>query len=140
MQGGYRSGRSCSRQIHILRRIMEVFGSYQLPFTVTFFDFKKAFDSISRSVMFSVPRHYGTPEVVVKTIIILYNKSNSAVMVDGNLSDQFQVASWTLQGDVLAPFLFIVLIDYLMKKASENTELGVITHLPSVKEATQPKP
>ena len=127
-QAGFRPGRSCSQQIHILRRIMEAFGSYQLPLTITFIDFKKAFDSINRSVMFAVLRHYGIPEVIVNAIGVLYNNSRSAVMVDGNLSDPFQVTTGVLQGDVLAPFLFIVLIDYLMKRATENIESGVVTH------------
>ena len=48
-------------------------------------------------------------------------------MVDGNISDPFQVTT-VLQGDVQAPFLFIVLIDYLMKKATEDTDSGVVTN------------
>ena len=127
-QAGFRPGRSCSQQIHILRRIIEAFGSYQLPLIITFIDFKKAFDSINRSVMFSILRHYGIPEVIVNAISVLYNNSKSAVMVDGNLSDPFEVTTGVLQGDVLAPFLFIMLIDYLMKRATEDTESGIVTH------------
>ena len=33
-----------------------------------------------------------------------------------------------LQGDVLAPFLFIILIDYLMLTAIKDTDSGVLTH------------
>ena len=39
----------------------------------------------------------------------------SAVMVDGGLSDPFDVTTGVLRGDVLAPFLFVVLVDYLLK-------------------------
>ena len=110
---------------------MEAFGSYQhdqLPLTITFIDFKKAFDSINRSVIFAVLRYYGISEVIVKAIGVLCNYSKSAVMVDGNLSDPFQVTTGVLQGDVLAPVFFIVLIDYLMMRAIEDTESGVVTH------------
>ena len=127
-QAGFRPGRSCAQQVHILRRIMEAFHSYQLPLTITFIDFKKAFDSINRNVMFSVLRHYGIPEVLVNAIGVLYNNSNSAVMVDGNISESFSVTTGVLQGDVLAPFLFIILIDYLLKSSTEGTESGVETH------------
>ena len=78
--------------------------------------------------MFSFLRHYGIPEVIVNAISSLYNNSKTAVMVDGNISDPFQVTTGVLQGDVLAPFLFIVLIDYLMTKATEDTDSGVVTH------------
>ena len=38
-QVGFRSGGSCAQQLYILRRIMEGFQDYQLPFSVTFIDF-----------------------------------------------------------------------------------------------------
>ncbi len=127
-QAGFRPGRSCAQQVHILRRIMEAFQSYQLPLTITFIDFKKAFDSINRKVMFSVLRHYGIPESIVNATRILYNNSRSAVMVGGSISDPFMVTTGVLQGDVLAPFLFIVLIDYLMKRATDGIDSAVVTH------------
>ena len=67
-QAGFRPGCSCTQQIHTLRRIMEGFREHQLPLTATFVDFKKVFDSINRSVMFSVLRHYGIPETLVNAI------------------------------------------------------------------------
>ena len=81
-QAGFCPGRSCTQQIHILRRIMEGFRENQLPLIVTFVDFKKAFDSINRSVVFSVLRHYGIPETLVNAIQVLYTNSSSSVMVD----------------------------------------------------------
>ena len=75
---------------------MEGFQDYQLLLTVTFIDFKKAFDSINRKVMFAVLRHYGIPEPLVNTIGAQNKNSKSAVMVDGNVSDLFEVS--TAQG------------------------------------------
>ena len=126
-QAGFRSGRSCAQQIHILR-IVEGFQDYQPPLTVTFIDFKKAFDSINRKVIFAVLRHYGIPEPLVNAIGALYNNSKSAVMVDGNISETFKVSTGVLQGDVLAPSLFIILVDCLLKKATSDLDSGAVTH------------
>ena len=106
---------------------MEGFQSKQLPLCVTFIDFKKAFDSIDRKVIFAVLRHYGIPEKVVNAISILYKNSESVVSVDGNISESFDVTIEFLQGDVLAPFL-IILIDNLLRRVTANTDSGIATH------------
>ena len=92
---------------------MEGFQEYQLPLTVTFVDFKKAFDFINRTV-------------TVNAIKVLYSNSSSAVMVDGSVSEPFDVTTGVLQGDVLVPFLFIIFVDYLLGKAS-GPDCGVVT-------------
>ena len=43
-------------------------GEYQLPLTVTFVDFKKAFDSINRTDMFPVLRQCGIPNPIVNAV------------------------------------------------------------------------
>ena len=45
------------------------------------YDFKKAFDSIDRGMMFSILRHYGIPEKIVNAIRVLYDNSTSRVYV-----------------------------------------------------------
>ena len=49
-------------------------------------------------------------------------------MVDGNISEPFEVSTGVLQGDVLAPFLSIILVDYLLKKATSDLDSGAVTH------------
>ena len=105
---------------------MEGFREHQLPLIATFVDFTKAFDSINRSVMFSVLRHYGIPETLVNATQVLYTNSSSSVMVDGSISKPFSVTTGVLQGDVLAPFLFIILVDYLLLRFTDG-DSGVLT-------------
>ena len=52
----------------------------------------------------------------------------NAVMVDGGLSDPSDVTTGVLQGDFLAPVLFVVLVDYLLKKATSQLDSGGVTH------------
>ena len=91
-------------------------------------DFKKAFDSINRDYMFAILRHYGIPEETVLAIRLLYNNSRSAVIVNGNMSDVFEITTGVLQGDVLTPFLFVIIIDFLMITASRSCDSGLTTH------------
>ncbi|XP_068689925.1 uncharacterized protein [Montipora foliosa] len=45
-------------------------------------------------------------------------------MVDGRISDPFEVSTGVLQGDVLAPFLFMILVDL----TTSDIDSGVVTH------------
>ena len=56
------------------------------------------------------------------------NNSKSTVMVDENISDPFEVSTCVQQGDILAPFVFIISVDYLLKKTTSDFDLGVVTH------------
>ena len=105
----------------------------QLSIYMTFTDFKKTFDSIERKTMFNILRHYGIPMKMVNAIQTIYNNSRSAVLVDGQLTEEFDVTTGVLQGDTLAPFLFIIVIDYVMKNAkiqhtNEQVEHGFVTN------------
>lgn len=84
----------------------------------------KTFDSINRQTMFNISRHYGVPIKVVNAIEAICHNSKSAVLVDGNASEEFNVITGVLQGDTLAPFLFIVVIDYVMKNAQLDLEFA----------------
>ena len=127
-RAGFRPGRGCAQQIHILGRVLEGFGDCRLPLVVTFVDFRGAFGSISGRVMFAVLRHCGIPDAVVGAVSVLYKNSGGAAVVDGGLSGPFGVTAGVLQGDVLAPFLFVVLVDYLLKKATSRLGSGVVAH------------
>ena len=134
-QAGFRKGRSCIQQIHILRRIMEGASAQDIPLFITFIDFMKAFDSIDREMMFAILRHYGIPEQIVAAIRVLYDESTSRVYVEGEFSEAFQITAGVLQGDVLAPFLFIIVIDYISKQSEED--FGYVTHKESAPRTSQ---
>ena len=119
-QAGFRPGRSTINQIHALRRILEAADDQQLELIVTFVDFKKAFDSINRSVMFAILRFYGIPAQVVDAIASMYTGSKGAVFVGGKLSEPFDITTGVLQGDVLAPFLFVIVMDYVLTKSERD--------------------
>ena len=125
-QAGFRRGHSCLEQIHILKRVMEAYRQRQLPLIAIFIDFSKAFDSVDREMMWKILRHYGVPEKMVQAISTIYRSCLNRVRVNGQLSDPFTVSTGVLQGDTLAPFLFVIVLDYVLQQTHPDN--GLRTH------------
>ena len=125
-QNGFRPGRSTTAHILGLRRIIEGVKSKDLKAIVLFVDFKKAFDSIHRGEMMKILKAYGIPEKLVDAIKLLYEDTKAKVLSPDGETELFDVLAGVLQGDTLAPYLFVIVIDYIMRKAVGNKaeELG----------------
>ena len=125
-QAGFRKGRGCNDQIFVVRHLMQQANEMKVPLSLCFVDFEKAFDSISRRTMGKIMRHYGIPEEFVRVILNMHDGTSCKVMVDGCLTDPFEVKSGVLQGGILSPLLFVLVIDYVMKKIKAETDAGIL--------------
>ena len=80
-------------------------------------DFSKAFDSINRETMKEILLMYLIPVKLVNAIMSLYSNTRSSVRIGQSVSDSFETKTGVLQGDTLAPFLFIIVLDYVLRLA-----------------------
>ena len=121
-QNGFRTGRTTVSQILALRRLIEGVNEYNLPAVLTFIDFKKAFDTIHRGKMLKILEAYGVPERLVTAIAGTYKETKAKVMTPDGETDLFDISAGVLQGDTLAPYLFIIVLDYALRKATMGRE------------------
>ena len=121
-QNGFRPGRSTSSHILSLRRILEGATAKNLPAVMTFIDFRKAFDSVHRGILMKILRAYGIPDKLVDLIEKTYTDTLAKVMTPEGLTEAFKILARVLQGDTLAPYLFIIVVDYIMRTAMSNLE------------------
>ena len=97
--------------MHTLTRNLQGFQAKQLPLVATFKDY------IITTKIFSAIR-------------VLYNDSKGSVLVDGHLSEGFEVTTGVRQVDILTPFLFIIVLDYVVCQATiNNANIGLLTRL-----------
>ena len=121
-QNGFRPGRSTASHILSLRRILEGATAKNLPAVMTFIDFRKAFDSVHRGILMKILRAYGIPDKLVDLIERTYTDTLAKVMTPEGLTEAFRILAGVLQGDTLAPYLFIIVVDYIMRTAMGNLE------------------
>ena len=77
--------------------------------------------------MFRILWHYGIPEQITDAICLLYKGSYSAVIINGMKTDEFKVTTGTLQGEALVPYIFIVVIDWVMRNPNID-DFGFTRH------------
>ena len=65
------------------------------------------------------------PEETVCAIMMFYNNNRLMVRSPDGDTPYFGITTDVLQGDTLAPFLFIICLDYILKTSfDKNRELG----------------
>jgi len=83
-------------------------------------DFFKAFDSVDRDKMFEILELYGIPSKLIDAIRVLYTDTFSTILTPDGETSPFQIQAGILQGDTLAPFLFILVVDYVLRMSVDT--------------------
>ena len=65
---------------------------------------------------------YSLPEETVAAIMILYRNTKVKVRSPDGDRDYFDFLAWVQQGDTLAPYLFIICLDYVIRKPINKIE------------------
>ena len=63
---------------------------------------------------------YGLPEETVEAIMILYSNTKVKVRSPDGDTEYFDIVAGVLQGDTLAPYLFIICLDYVLRTSIDN--------------------
>ena len=69
---------------------------------------------------------HGIFEQIIKAIQVLYTNTTAAIYTPDGETQQIDIKAGILQGDTLAPFLFILVVDYILRvSVDQNTESGL---------------
>ena len=73
-------------------------------------------------------RAYGIPPNLLEAIKLIYNNLRARTKTtEGDTDDYFRMFAGVMQEDTLAPYLFVIVLDYAMRKAisGRENELGL---------------
>jgi hypothetical protein len=114
----------------------QIFATHQILGKKTvhklFVDFKKAYDSVRREVLYSILIEFGIPMKLVRLIKMYLNETCSKIHIGKDLSDSFPIQNGLKQGDALSPLLFSFTLEYVSRKVQEDQvglKLNVTHHL-----------
>ena len=102
--------------IFIVRQIQEKAKERGVNVHFNFVDFKSAFDTVWREALWKMLMAVGVPLRIVNTVKKMYEDTQCAVVVNGKLTEWFQVTIGVRQGCLLSPTLFNLFLDFLMKE------------------------
>ena len=121
-QNGFRKNRSCQDHISSLHSILENRKLNKLDTYTCFVDFKKAFDSVSRELLWHKLSVNGINDKFLACLQALYTGVTSSVRINNDLSPSFPINCGVKQGCPLSPTLFNIFINDLIEYLNEGCE------------------
>ena len=110
-QFGFRQKRSTIDAAFVLRHTIEMRKHEGKPLFCAFIDFKKAYDSIDRQLLWKCLAGMGVHGECMDTLQRMYEAASMQVRIGGRISSSFTAEAGVKQGDPLSPLLFGLFID-----------------------------
>jgi sorting nexin-29 len=110
-QNGFRKSKSTIDHLSTLTSIIETRKRRKLSTFAVFVDFKKAYDTVNKSLLFRDLNDLGISTKFLNTINTIYSQVECAIKLNGNMTEWFNVNSGLKQGCVLSPVLFNIFIN-----------------------------
>ena len=105
-QCGFRNKRSTIDHIFCIRQILEKKWEYNEEVHQLVIDFRRAYDSVRREVLYKIHIECSIPRKLVRLIKMSLTEAYSRVRVGKNVFDMFSIRNGLKQADALSPMLF----------------------------------
>ena len=118
-QSGFRPNRSTADVMFVIRRFQKLTRKKRVPLYVCFIDLTKAYDSVDRTLLWTVLTRFGVPQNMISVIRQFHDGVRACVRLDDRVcSGWFAVEQGLRQGCVLAPLLFNIFFAVVINVAS----------------------
>jgi exonuclease III len=126
-QNGFRKGRGTLQHIMAWHSVLDAAKYQGMPLAAGFIDFTNAFPSVSWKAINAALLAYGVPQTLRSAIMSMYDGPRGRVKTSDGPTDPFPITQGVMQGDTLAPFLFVSVLNLVLRDAIEPlTAQGII--------------
>merc|ERR1712215_428800 len=91
-------------------------------------DFNKAFDSIDHKFLENTLKILGFGENMINWIKTFFCSREAFVMVNGHQSTTFQLQQGVPQGDVVSPYIFLLMVEILLIKITKTKNITGVNY------------
>ena len=119
-QSGFRPNSSTTdMMLFVIRRLQELARKKRIPLYVCFIGLTKAYDSVDRTLLWTVLARFGVPQIMISVICQFHDGMRACVRLDGRVCSRwFAVEQGLRQGWVLTPLLFNIFFAAVINVAS----------------------
>ncbi|KAF7247525.1 Retrovirus-related Pol polyprotein from type-2 retrotransposable element R2DM [Varanus komodoensis] len=126
VQAGFRRGRGTRDQIANIRWIMEKAREFQKNIYFCFIDYAEAFDCVDHNKLWQVLKEMRVPDHFICLVRNLYAGQEATVRTGHGTTDWFKTEKGVQQGCILAPCLFNLYAEHIMRKAGlDESPIGI---------------
>ena len=122
-QTAYVKGRYIGESIRLLSDVLDASERYNIPGFILTVDLQKAFDSIDHYFLIACLEKFGFGTNFLAWISILLNKNESCVSNGGHTTQYFSLNRGARQGDPIAAYLFIIVLEIFFIMIRSNTNI-----------------
>jgi hypothetical protein len=115
-QCGFRRKSSTTDHMFCIRQILEKNWEYNEAGHQLYIDFKRAYDSVRREVLYNILIEFGIPRKLVRLIKMCLTEKCSRDRVGNKSSYCFPIRNCLKQGDALSPLLFNFALEYAIMR------------------------
>ena len=126
-QNGFVKGRKIHDNVFLLAEVLRAaLAEDDFPL-IALLDFTKAFDMIQHDMIEHTLQHIHCPQRVINFLMTILRDRTACILVNGFISEEFNILCGTGQGDPLSALLFVIAVEPLSRAIQQHKDAtGII--------------